>query len=118
MGKKKIQKFIRVVKYFDKPFTVYVYSDPDAAESILIGSEYIIIVANRDLTAEEADSRIDKFFDLGPKCARCGRRYYNYFRVEMQDGGVVRSICGNCDPTIKFAAAYFDAIDSLIVKSS
>jgi hypothetical protein len=111
----KVQKFIRrVPKYFDKSFTVYVYSDPDAAESMLIGSEYIIIVANRDLTAEEVDSRIDKFFDLGPKCVRCGR-YYNYFRVEMNDGNVVRAVCGNCDPTIRFAVAYFDAIDPLIV---
>ena len=43
MGEKKIQKFVkRVAKYFDKYFTVYVYKDPNAAESILIGPKHII----------------------------------------------------------------------------
>ncbi len=120
MGKKKIQKFIRpVAKYFDKYFTVYVYSDPDAAESMLIGPGYIIIIANRDLTAEEADSRIDKFFDL-TKCVRCGRKGgNNYFRIEIRPDGIVdRAVCGDCDPAIKFAMAYFYAIDPLIAAST
>ena len=118
MGKKKVQKFVgRVAKHFDKYFTVYVYSDPDAAESVLMGPKYIIITANSDLRPEEAGGLIDKLFDLDLRCVRCGRRYYNYFRVEMQNGSVVRAICGYCDPTIRFAVAYFDAIDPLIVST-
>jgi len=117
MGEKKIQKFVkRVAKYFDKYFTVYVYKDPNAAESILIGPKHIIKITNRDLT-EEIDSRINKFFDLDPTCVRCLRKYYgdNYFRVEIRlDGDVSRAVCGDCDPTIKFAMAYFEAIDPLI----
>jgi hypothetical protein len=114
MGEKKIQKFARHAKYFDKYFTVYVYKDPNAAESMLIGSQHIIMITNR---TEEIDSRINKFFDLDPTCVRCLRKYYgsNYFRVEIRpDGDVGRAVCGDCDPTIKFAVAYFEAIDPLI----
>jgi hypothetical protein len=118
MGEKtKIQKFARHAKYFDKYFTVYVYKDPNAAESMMIGPKHIIMIANRDLTTEEIDSRINKFFDLDTTCVRCLRKYYgdNYFRVEIRpDGDVGRVVCGDCDPTIKFAVAYFEAIDPLI----
>jgi hypothetical protein len=40
----KIRKFVRqVAKYFDKYFTIYVYKDPNAMESMLIGPGHIII---------------------------------------------------------------------------
>jgi hypothetical protein len=110
MGEKKIQKFVRRAKC-GKYFTVYVYNDPDAAESMLIGPEHIIMITNR---TEEINSRINRFFDLRPTCVRC-RRYYKYFRVEMgPDGSIDRAICGSCDLSIKFAVAYFEAIDPLI----
>ncbi len=108
----KIQKFARrVAKYFDKYFTVYVYKDPNATE-MLIGPKHIIIITNRD----EVDSYINRFFDLDPTCVRCLRKYgNNYFRVEIRpDGDVGRVVCGDCDPTIKFAVAYFEVIDPLI----
>jgi hypothetical protein len=115
MGEKKIQKFVRrLAKYFDRYFTVYVYKDPNAAESMLIGPKHIIMITNRDLTI---DSRINRFFDLDSTCVRCGRKYYgdNYFRVEIRpDGDVGCAVCGDCDPTIKFAVAYFEVIDPLI----
>ena len=116
MGEKKIQKFIRrVAKYFDKYFTVYVYKDPNAMESMIIGPKHIIMIANRDLTETEIDSRINRFFDLDPTCVRCLRKYYgDYFRVEIRpDGDIGRAVCGDCDPTIKFAVAYFEVIDPL-----
>jgi len=117
MGKKKIQKFVRpVAGRFGKHFTVYVYTDPDATESMLLGPKHIVVIANRDLTMEEVDNRVNRFFYLDPKCMRCGLKYYDYFRVEMgPDGGIVRAVCGNCDPSAKFAVAYFEAIDPLIV---
>jgi hypothetical protein len=107
----KIQKFVRRAKY-GKYFTVYVYSDPNAMESIMVGPKHIIIITNRD----EVDSYINRFFDLDPTCVRC-RKYGNkYFRVEIRpDGDVGRVVCGDCDPTIKFAVAYFEVIDPLIV---
>ncbi len=40
--------------------------------------------------------------------------YGNYFRVEIRpDGDVGHAVCGDCDPTIKFAVAYFEVIDPL-----
>ncbi len=111
MGEKKIQKFVRRAKYFDKHFTVFVYSDPNAVvESILAGPKHIIIIT-RELT--EIDSRIDRLFE--PTCIKCYRKYSgNYFRVEIRpDGGVGNAVCGDCDPTVRFAVAYFEVIDPL-----
>jgi hypothetical protein len=106
----KIQKFVRRVAN-DKYFTVFVYSDPNAMEQMLVGPEHTIIITNRD----EVDSYINRFFDLDLTCVRC-RKYGNkYFRVEIRpDGDVGRAVCGDCDPTIKFAVAYFEVIDPLI----
>jgi hypothetical protein len=103
----KIQKFVRRTKYGN--FTVFIYRDPNATESMLIGPNHIIII-NRD----EVDSYINKFFDLDPTCVRCHRKYGNYFRVEIRPDGFGRAVCGDCDPTIKFAVAYFEVIDPLI----
>jgi hypothetical protein len=44
---------------------------------------------------------------------RCGLKY-GYFRAEIEFDDVKRVICGNCDPSVKFAVAYFNAIDPLV----
>jgi len=107
----KMRKFTRRVS--GKSIAVYVYSDPDAVESILVGPDHIIVIANRELTEEEANSRIDGFFDIKPKCSICGRRHY-YYRMGIGLDGLINTVCGRCDPSVKFAVAYFEAIDRLL----
>jgi transcription elongation factor Elf1 len=116
MGEK-IKRFTkRVAKYFDKRFTIYVCKGPNVTESMLIGPKNIIIITNRDLTETEIDRLIDRFFELDPPCIRCRLRYgANYFRVEIKpDGDIGDAVCGDCDPSVKFAVAYFENIDIII----
>jgi len=98
----KIQR--RVEKIAGKHFIVYVYSAPGVAKpSILIGPRYIVVVANSE--AEASD--IGRFLELKPTCMRCD------FRVEVRpDGADV--VCGDCDPTVKFATKYFELIDLIL----
>jgi hypothetical protein len=103
MGEKKIQK---LVKYFGRYFTVYI-CNAGARPMMLIGDDYIVT----NLTEAEIEGYINRAF--AETCRRCRRRS-NYFRVEIGDGNVDNIICGECDPTIKFAVAYFKAIDPLI----
>ncbi len=74
MGEKKIQKFVkRVAKYFDRHFTVYVYKDTNATESMMIEPKHVIMITNRDLTETEIDSRINRLFES--TCIKCSRKY-------------------------------------------
>ncbi len=105
----KIQKFI--VKRSNKYFIVYVYGDPSVVvESMLVDPKYVVITTANDLT--EADSLIDKFFEINPTCVKCRSKYHgdNYFRVEIKPDGV-DAVCGRCDPTVKFATKYFELVD-------
>jgi len=103
----KIQR--RVEKIAGKHFIVYVYSAPGVAKpSILIGPRYIVVVANSEVEASD----IGRFLESNPKCMRCGK-YSSYFRVEVRpDGADV--VCGDCDPTVKFATKYFEFIDLIL----
>jgi hypothetical protein len=105
---------MRKFRVSGKNITVYVYSDPDAVESILVGPDHVIVIASRDLTEEEANSRIDGYgiFDIKPRCSICGRRHY-YYRMGTGPDGLINTVCGSCDPSVKFAIAYFEAIDRL-----
>jgi hypothetical protein len=105
----KTRKFTKRVS--GRNITVYVYSDPDAVESILVGPNHIIVIS-RDLTEEEANSYIDGIFDIKPRCSICSRRHY-YYRVGIGPDGLINTVCGRCDPSVKFAVAYFEAIDQL-----
>ena len=103
----KIQR--RVEKIAGKHFIVYVYSAPGVAKpSLLIGPRYIVVVANSEAEA----SGIGRFLESNPKCMRCGK-YSSYFRMEVRpDGADV--VCGDCDPTVKFATKYFELIDLIL----
>jgi len=104
----KIQRLVE--KIADKHFIVYVYSAPGVAKpSILIEPRYIVVVANSEV---EVVSYINRIPELKPTCMRCGK-HSNYFRVEVRPDGV-DVVCGNCDPTIKFATKYFELIDLIL----
>ncbi len=109
---KKIQKLD--VKRSDKYFVVYVYSDPNVAVgSMLVGPKYVVITTANNLT--EADSYIDNFFKIEPTCMRCRSKYRgdNYFRIEIKPDSI-DAVCGECDPTVKFAVKYFELIDVIL----
>jgi hypothetical protein len=112
MGEKIKRLTKRVAKYFGKRFTVYAVKSP--IKSMLIGPKHVIV---NGLTETEIDRLIDRFFELDPVCVRCRFKYdgTNYFRVEIKpNGDIGHAICGNCDPTVKFAVAYIETIDLII----
>ncbi len=107
----KIRKF--VAKRSNRYFVAYVCSGPSVvAESMLVGPKCVVITAN-DLT--EADSLIDKFFEMNPTCVKCRSKYHggNCFRIEIKPDGI-DAVCGRCDPTVKFATKYFELVDATL----
>ena len=115
-----IRKLIKKIQIGEKDyyqFNVFVVRHDGVKDFMLVSpgpwwDNFAVIFTARDLSEDEVDHILRMYLETDIKCA-CGRSG-GYMRVELDNNGKPKhAVCGDCDPTIKYAILYFKNIDIL-----
>jgi hypothetical protein len=123
-GQPSVRRFEVSVEKFGfkhKGVVYHVKHDVDTETVLLAKSpgwygEYLMVVISpRDISAEEARRLINEYANSEVRCQRCRRIFSETtpFRIDLKNGRVERAICAHCDPTVRFAAGFFNQLNLL-----
>ncbi len=117
------KRLVRSYKWNIKDIVFVTVHDRPIQEAVIVGpvryfTRRVLVVTGRDLSEVEVDCLVSKVLKSDRRCHKCG---YSgaYLKVDIKDGrpDLSTAVCGDCDPSVRYSLALFEAIDIAFIET-